>query len=134
MLGIIGSRGGVTLGPQGFSDTNILVLPTCLNSRWQASQHRVYIDRVGHWPSFLSLIPGETYKLATSEICDVTGHALFIYEMYLKYTFGWYCHFSRMYFKIKELRLKVVYFHAAFNQHKLTICIHLPPSVPTYMQ
>ena len=32
-----------------------------------------------------------------------------------------------MYFKIKELRLKVVYFHAALNQHKLTSCMHLPP-------
>ena len=28
MLGIIGSRCGVALGPQGFSDTNMLVLAT----------------------------------------------------------------------------------------------------------
>ena len=34
------------------------------------SQHRYnYIDRVGHWQSFLLLIPGKTYKLGTSETC-----------------------------------------------------------------
>ena len=58
------------------------------------SQHRyIYIDRVGHWQSFLLLIPGKTYKLGTSETCDVIGHGLFIYEIYLKNTFGWYCLF-----------------------------------------
>ena len=30
--------------------------------------------------------------------------------------------------------LKVVYFCAAYNPHKLTICMQLPPSVPTFMQ
>ena len=94
----------------------------------------IYIDRVGHWQSFLLLIPSKTYKLGTSETCDVIGHGLFIYEIYLKYTFGWYCHFSHMYFKIKELRPKVIHFHAAYNPHKLTIRMQLPPSVPTYMQ
>ena len=94
----------------------------------------IYIDRVGHCQSFLLLIPSKTYKLGTSETCDVIGHGLFIYEIYLKYTFGWYCHFSHMYFKIKELRPKVIHFHAAYNPHKLTIRMQLPPSVPTYMQ
>ena len=36
----------------------------------------------------LSLIPGETYKVGTSENCDVTGNDLFIYEIYLSLTFG----------------------------------------------
>ena len=39
-----------------------------------------------------------------------------------------------MYFEIKEIMLKVVYFCAADNPHKLTICMQLSPSVPTYMQ
>ena len=43
----------------------------------------IYIDRVGHWQSFLLLIPGKTYKLGTSETCDVTGQSLFIYDIYL---------------------------------------------------
>ena len=30
--------------------------------------------------------------------------------------------------------LKVVYFCAAYNQQKLTICMQLPPSGPTYRQ
>ena len=65
-------------------------------SRWRSGLSigiHVYIyiyivDRVGHWESFLLLIPGKTYKLGTSETCDVIGHGLFIYEIYLKYTFG----------------------------------------------
>ena len=32
-----------------------------------------------------------------------------------------------MYFEIKEIMLKVVYFCAAYNSHKLTICMQLPP-------
>ena len=64
-------------------------------SRWRSglSIGIIYIDRVGHWQSFLLLIPGKTYKLGTSETCDVIGHGLFIYEIYLKNTFGWYCLF-----------------------------------------
>ena len=48
----------------------------------------IYKDRVGDWPSFLSLIPGKSYKLRTSETCDVTGDDLFLYDIYLNYTFG----------------------------------------------
>ena len=36
-----------------------------------------------------------------------------------------------MYFEIKEIVLKVVYYFAAYHPHKLTICMQLPPSVPT---
>ena len=55
---------------------NTTVSYTGMNSWGQSGQHRVYIDRVGHWPSFLSLIPGKSYKLRTSETCDVSGHDL----------------------------------------------------------
>ena len=30
--------------------------------------------------------------------------------------------------------MMVAYFCGAYNPHKLTICMQLPPSVPTYMQ
>ena len=73
----------------------------------------IYIDRVGDWPSYLLLVAGKSYKLRTSETCDVTGHDLFLYDIYLNYTFRWYYHFSNMYFKIKEIMLKVLYFPAA---------------------
>ena len=47
----------------------------------------IYIDRVGDWPSYLLLVPGKSYKLRTSETCDVTGHDPFLYDIYLNYTF-----------------------------------------------
>ena len=46
------------------------------NSRWHSGQY-IYIDRVGHFTLDLSLIPGKSYKLRTSETYDVTGHDLF---------------------------------------------------------
>ena len=60
------------------------------NSRWHSGQYRVYIyiDRVGHFTLDLSLIPGKSYKLRTSETYDVIGHDLFMYDIYLNYTFG----------------------------------------------
>ena len=48
----------------------------------------IYIDRVGHFTLDLSLIPGKSYKLRTSETYDVIGHDLFMYDIYLNYTFG----------------------------------------------
>ena len=72
------------------TSTHHLRIPhtTGMNSRWQSSQHKVCIVRVGHWPSFLLLIPGKSYKLRTGETCDVIGHAIFMYDIYLNYTFG----------------------------------------------
>ena len=60
------------------------------NSRWHSGQYRVYIyiDRVGHFTLDLSLIPGKSYKLRTSETYDVIGHDLFMYDIYLNYKFG----------------------------------------------
>ena len=95
------------------------------NSRGRSGlQCRLY---TGHF--FLSLIPGKTYKLGTSETCDVTGHDLFVYEIYLNYLDD--INISHMFFKIKEIMMKVVYFCAAYNPHKLTMCMQLPNSVPT---
>ena len=91
------------------------------NSRWHSSQYRVYIYMVGHWPSSLSLIPGKSYKLRTNETCDGTGHDLFMYDI---------IHlddiiiFFNMYFKIKEIMLKVVFFFlkiSLFSPH-ITTC------------
>ena len=48
----------------------------------------IYIDRVGHFTLDLSLIPGKSYKLRTSETYDVIGHDLFMYDIYQNYTFG----------------------------------------------
>ena len=102
-----------------------------MNSRGQSGQHRLYMYRHGRpLAIFSSLIPGKSYKLRT----NVTGHDLFTYDIYLNYTFGWYYHFSNMYFKIKEIMLKVVYFVAAYNPQKSTICMQLSPSGPTYRQ
>ena len=63
------------------------------NSRWHSGQYRVYIyiiyiDRIGHFILDLSLIPGKSYKLRTSETYDATGHDIFMYEIYQNYTFG----------------------------------------------
>ena len=48
-----------------------------MNSRGQSGQHKVYMYRQGRpLAIFSSLIPGKSYKLRTSETCDVTGHDL----------------------------------------------------------
>ena len=106
-----------------------------MNSRGQSGQHRVYMYRQGRpLAMFSSLIPGKSYKLRTSETCDVTGHDLFTYDIYLNYTFGWYYHFVPHVFQNKRNNAEGCIFFCCLQSTEINYLYAVVPSGPTYRQ